>query len=123
MLKWLIVVLALTVGCASHTPPNLSPQAVTAWHGTQVIKTLDLLRDSAISAHETAPPLLTEGETRKVVTWHESAIKVVHDTPNGWEPALNASFAELLKDLPAGPRQLLSPYLTLVQEIIREVRR
>src|SRR5689334_5147863 len=92
MKRWLVVLaMALAVSCTSATkaPPNLTPQATTAWYGTQVIKVIDLLRDTAVDANHVTPPLLSTDSTRRLVNWHRSALDVVHQAPAGWPNAVS----------------------------------
>ena len=63
-------------GC--HAPPNLTPQATTAWHGTRVIHAIDVIRDIAIDGAATRPPVVSETTARRVVTWHRSALLTIH---------------------------------------------
>ena len=116
------ILVSLALGCA-QPPPNLSPAGVAAFKGTQVIKALDMLRDVAIDAHATVPPLLAETTTRSVVLYHKSAITIIHSTPNGWAPSVQAGLAELSKTLAASERAQLVPYITLAQTLIAEVTR
>lgn len=104
-----------------HAPPNLSPRGKAAWYGMRVIKNLDLLRDTAISANAQTPPLLSEATTRKIVIAHRSAITVVHAAPNGWEDAVKVSLNEVLKDLPPNERAVVAPYVQLVLTVLQEV--
>lgn len=124
-MRWSVfVVIAIGLvfsGCAGKTPPNLSSQGVAAFHGTQVIQTLDLLRDAAIAANDQKPPVLSTDTTRKIVTYHRSAITVVHATPNGWRAAVLQGLEETLKNLPPNETKLLAPYVTLVTTIANEV--
>jgi hypothetical protein len=111
---------ALDQGCA-HTPPNLSPAGATAFQSHQIQNALDTIRDVAIDANATTPPLLDTATTRKVVAWHQSAITVLHARGVGWVSALTTSLDELQKQLPAAERKTLAPYLALAKTILAEV--
>lgn len=122
MMKALLLILCLSfVACASHIPPNLNPEATRAWYGTEILKNLDRVRDAANDAHNTTPPLVDAPTTLKIVEWHQSAIKIVHDAAVGWREALAASLAALQKNLPAATWQLIQPYVALVQNILKEL--
>lgn len=116
----LIVFLTAAVSCAK-TPPNLSPAAVVAFHGTQAVKALDLLRDTVIAAREQG--LMSEDSTRKVVQWHEHVLKVINASPSGWKPTAEVLLDELLAALPDADKETLRPYVTLVRTVVREVGR
>lgn len=114
------VVLSLCLACA-HTPPNLSPAGTAAFHGTQVIKSLDVLRDVAIEMNAQVPSIVTTDTTRKVVAYHKSAITVIHGTPDGWRPTVEHGLTALVASLPADDRAKLAPYVQLAQTLITEV--
>lgn len=116
----LFVVLALCLGCAK-APPNLTPQGAAAFHGTQVIKALDVLRDTAIDANALVPPLVSTDTTRNVVTYHKSAITIIHATPRGWKVAVLTGLNELSTKIPPVEQQQLGPYLALAKTLIQEV--
>lgn len=114
-------VLALT-GCADHAPPNLSPAATVAWQKTQVIRGLDILRDTAIDANATTPPVMVTATTRKVVQFHQSALLIIKDSSGGWAPLVSTSLSEVVKHLPAKERDVLAPYVSLVKALLKEVK-
>jgi hypothetical protein len=109
-----------SLGC-QHAPPNLSPQAVAAFHGTQVIHDLDRIRDAADAAHHTTPPLLDAATTLKIVTWHQSAITVVHAAPSGWKATVLSSLDQLNTNLTDKDRQVIAPYVALARGVLQEV--
>lgn len=113
MKRVILAIALLGIGCAS-APPNLSPLAQTAFRNTQVVKSLDLIRDIAIDANAQKPaPLISTDTTRKVVQFHQSALKVIDATSTGWRDVVLASLNEVYNNLPPGEKQLLGPYFTL----------
>lgn len=120
--KRLIVpfLLLLAVACAT-APPVLTPQANQAWQNTRVIKGLDLLRDTAIDANAQQPPLISTDVTRKIVTWHQSALRIIQASGSGWASAVRTSLNELTAALPVEDRARLAPYLSLIQSLLNEV--
>jgi hypothetical protein len=115
-----LILLAMLAGC-TPPPPTLSPTAQHAFQNTRVIKSLDLLRDTAIQANAQTPPLLSEATTRKVVTYHRSALLIMRASDSGWKPAVQQGLEELGKDLPAKEAAVLAPYLALIRTILQEV--
>jgi ABC-type branched-subunit amino acid transport system ATPase component len=109
-------------GCAK-APPTLGPAGVTAFQNQQIQKSLDTIRDIAIDANATAPPVLTTDTTRKVVTWHKSAITVLHARGAGWVSTLTTSLDELSRNLPAAEQKTLAPYIALAKTLLNEVTR
>ena len=117
---WLVLLLTLAPACR-HAPPTVSTRAQLAFQGTRVIKALDLIRDFAVDGNAQAPPLISTPTTRKVVTYHRSAITLVHDIPSGWKQTLLTGLDETVKDLPDGEGQKLAPYVGLVRAVLAEV--
>jgi len=107
--------------CSSNVPPNLSPQAKIAYVNTQVIKSLDLLRDITISANEQTPPLVSTEDTRKVVLYHQSAIKTIMAMPAGWKTTVTTGLDETIKNLSENTQKLLSPYIALAKTILAQI--
>lgn len=115
------VMVLIIPSCASNAPPMLSPQATVAWQATQVIKTLDLIRDTAIIANGMTPtPLLSTQATRTIVQWHESAITVAHATPLGWKATIATSLDGVLRTLSPQEQHVLAPYVTLATTLLKE---
>jgi len=115
-------IVAAGIGCAK-APPNLTPAAQTAFKQTQIIKALDMIRDTAIAANATVPPLLNVKTTGTVVTWHWATIVVVHSAAQGWQAAALKSLDELGTNLAATDRPHLVPYITLARTLVEEVLR
>lgn len=123
-LLWMLFVVGLgmsTISCAK-APPNLTPEANLAFQNTRVIKGLDLLRDTAIDAHEATPPLLSIETTRKVVLAHESSLKVMQTMGFGWKPVVAQTMKELPQNLPPKEQKLLEPYLNLVGFLLQGIK-
>ena len=112
MKRFALVLAVLAFGCAS-APPNLTPQAHTAFHNTQVIKALDLIRDIAIDANAQQPELLSTDTTRMIVQYHKASLVIIKATDTGWKTAIIAATEEVLKNLPPNEKALLTPYVTL----------
>lgn len=118
----LLAAVSLTLACAT-VPPNLSPQATAAFKGTQVVKALDILRDTAIDANAQTPPLLSTEVTRQVVSYHQSTVKIIQAAPSGWAPVAQTGLDELVKNLAPPDKALLAPYIALIKSVIAEVTR
>lgn len=120
----LVALLAITPASCStvpKAPPNLSPQATTAWYGTQVIKVIDLVRDTAVDANKVSPPLLSTNTTRMLVNWHRSALDIVHQAPAGWPNAVVTGLVEVVRNLPETEKTILQPYVTLLITVVQEI--
>lgn len=114
---------ALCIGLlACHPPPpQLSPHAQTVWKLHEVQKDLDLIRDVAIDANATTPPVLTTDATRTIVTWHKNAITVMHGAAQGWQATVLASLDALATTLPADQYAVIARYVALARAVISEV--
>lgn len=121
-MRTLLIVLALLVipACAP-LPPNLTPQAVTAFNSQRVQTALDIIRDTARTAAAQVPPVIPQATANRVNDWHEAAITIVHAAGAGWQAAVEASLDALLANLPVADTALLRPYATLAKTILTEV--
>jgi hypothetical protein len=117
-----IYVMLSSLGCAKP-PPNLTPVGTAAFQKTQVIKGLDLLRDFAIDAEAQTPKVLPTATTRRIVQYHQSALKVIQSTDAGWQGAVETSLDEVVANLSPSEREKVTPYVALVKTILREVAR
>ena len=112
MKRLLLIGLLLTVpACAGNAQPQLTAQGQAAVTATEVIKGLDVIRD-------TAQLVLPVSSARKVTIFHESAVKVIAAAPAGWKPAVLAAFDQLQGDLPSADWIRISPYVTLAKTLI-----
>jgi hypothetical protein len=121
-MRTLILALCLATLSCVHAPPNLSPAGSAAFYGTRVVHGLDLLRDSAIAANEQTPTLVSTATTRTIVTFHQSAVRVIQATPSGWKPSVLTGLDETMATIPLDERKRLAPYVALVKTLIAEVR-
>ena len=117
----LLLCVFLFTGCAS-APPQLGPAATAAYHKTQAIKALDLLRDTAIAANAQTPPLVSTADTRQVVLYHQSALRLMDAASAGWPALVRTALDETLVHLAPEARQTLQPYVALVQTVLQEVQ-
>lgn len=112
----------LSVSCARNAPPNLTPQATTAWYGTQVIKSLDLVRDIIIDANDQTPPLVSTKTTRAFVTYHKDAITIVHNASAGWQTQVTKDLDVVIAGLPVNEAAVITPYIQLLKTILKAVQ-
>jgi hypothetical protein len=118
--KILILIAVLTAGCAS-APVYLTPAGIAAFNKTRVIKGLDVIRDTAVDANKTIPPIISTATTRKIVEFHRSTLVVIN--VNGVRDITTASLDELIKNLPQSEKDLLTPYVILAKTILNEVNK
>jgi hypothetical protein len=128
-----LVALAFLALACGHTPPDLTPEAQVAFSATRVVKVLDVVRDAAIAANETMPPIIKTADTRTVVLWHKTSVQVIAATPGGWKPTVLESLYRLTchpqagsgpctPQLPPEAVTRLYPYVGLALVVIGEVQ-
>ncbi len=117
--------LLLAVSCATYTrvPPTLSTAAQRAFRNTQIIKTLDLIRDVAIAASDQSPPLVSVDTTRNVVLFHQAALKMIQASDAGaatsiWKASILTALDETMRLLPEKERPVLAPYAALIRSAL-----
>jgi hypothetical protein len=138
--RLLIVLLVIgSFGCTKQ-PPDLTPEAKTAFYATRVIKVLDVVRDAAIAANELVPPAIQTNDTRTVVLWHKTAVQTIAASPGGWKLTVKAGIYALschpqayvpgpgiplpeacVPQIPADANLRLRPYIGLALVVIAEV--
>lgn len=119
----LLLALMLVLPACTTPPPNLTPDALVAFRGTQIIHDLDRIRDVANEAHSTSPPLLNASVTLEIVEWHRTAIRLVHDHGANWQAAVMHGLDDLQAHLSAKDRHVIAPYLQAVRVLLSEAHR
>lgn len=128
-IKKLPVVLLALVLCsgsackalAPQAPPNLTPQVTAQFYATYAIKDLDVIRDFAVDANKTTPPILSKATLLIIVNWHESLVTVIHATPAGWKAAVLAGLDELKGKLSADDYAKIKPYVDSARIVVMEI--
>lgn len=112
-----VVLLLLSAAC-TPPPPNLNPEATVAFQKLRVVKSLDLIRDTAQDANAQTPPLVSTDVARTITEWHLSALKIIDVADAGWRPIVERSLVEVFGKLPAATQQLLAPYFELAKVVV-----
>jgi len=122
MKTWFLIGLLLT-STACATVPVRSPAATAAFEATQVIQSLDLIRDFAIAANAQVPSLLATQTTRDIVFYHESAIKAIHAVAGitSWKAAVLGGFNTLVSSFTPAEKTLLQPYIDIITAVLNGV--
>jgi hypothetical protein len=112
------------ISCAGSvvSRPALSPAGETAYQARRVVQALDVLRDAATDAEAQTPKLISTANTRKIVDFHESAVKTIGAVPGGWRPTVSAGLTQLQADLPPADWSRIAPYVTLVKALIEGIQ-
>ena len=126
-MRWLLIGLLtfapLSLGGCAKAPPELSPVGTQAFHKTRVIKALDLLRDVAIDGEAQSPKVFSTADTRKVVLYHQSALRIIQATDSGWQAAVGTSLDEVVMRLDPAAQPKVAPYVLLVKTLLAEIPR
>jgi hypothetical protein len=122
----LAVTLVAMPACGQTTspPPNLSmlsTEGRIAYEATRVIVALDVIRDIAVDASNTAPPLLPHATMLRIVAWHKAAITTAHESATGWRAAIRSTMQAAQAALTPAEHAQLDPYFTLAQTLLTEV--
>lgn len=117
----LALLLSFAPACASNPSPSLTPVGQAAVTATQVIKALDVVRDTAVDLNAAQPPILSSKVTLQIVNFHESAVKVILAAPTGWKNTVVAALGQLQSDLSPADYARIAPYVALVQTLIASV--
>lgn len=117
----LILLLCGAPACAGKAQPQLTPVGQAAVTSTQVIKALDVVRDTAVDLNAQNPPILSKAVTLQIVNVHESAVKVILAAPSGWKATVSAALGQLQVDLRPQDYAHIAPYVALVQTLIASV--
>jgi hypothetical protein len=110
-----------TVESCAKAPPSLGPVAAQDFQKTRVIKGLDLLRDFAIDGEAATPKVVSTATTRQIVTYHQSALKILDAAGSDWKAVVGTSLDALVPALPEKDRPKVAPYVALVKGLLQEV--
>lgn len=114
-----LLLISISFAACASAPTGLSPKGVEAFNKTQIIKSLDTLRDIAIDGEKTEPKLISTDTTRKIVLYHRSALLIID--AQGAKAITLVSLDEVVKNLPEKEKNTLGPYIDLVKIVIKQV--
>lgn len=123
--SWALVAGALISSCASipslSTPSSLSAGGRRDFQIQRIVKALDLLRDTAVSAAAQEPPLVAFDTRQQIVRYHQSAVRLIAAGLSGWKASVLAGLEDAVANVPTDEREILQIYVTFVKMIISEV--
>ena len=113
------VACATPTSVAGRSTADLTAPGIRALHATEVVKALDIIRDTAIDGEAAGVvPLAT---AKAVVTWHTAALRAIAATPNGWKASMLAGLEALKTALPAADAAVFIPYINAAIALIGQV--
>jgi len=121
LLLSLVAVTTTAISCA-HPPPTASPVAKQEFYDTRVIKTLDLIMETAQDAAAQPEPYVSEDSARRITNWQQTAVKIIVASTSGWKDAVLASLNETFDYLKADEQARLAPYFALAKTILAETQ-
>lgn len=128
----LVFVFAFVVsGCAAHAPGSLSPAGTKIWQADQAAATLGTVQHLAIALNmvqrcATPPstncaPVLSDANTRVVVTVVGSALRTLQQVPDGWKVTTSTALTQIGMQLDAAGKGQVTPYLQAAQTILNSL--
>jgi hypothetical protein len=111
----LVAALGVSVRCAPP-PPNLTPQASVAFQNTEVLKTLDLIRDLAADGAHTG--VISRADALLIVNWHTAAIRIMDARTSNYAVQITTGFDQVLAQLAPPVHERFAPYLTLLRTVL-----
>lgn len=126
MKKYLVIVALITsTGCgipasiAGRSTAKLTTPGINALHATGIGRSLDIVRDIAVSAEQTKN--ISTDTMLKVVKAHKSIALTLDQLPNGWQTSVEKGLTELESDLTPSERTIVGPYIDATLLIIKAV--
>jgi hypothetical protein len=118
------LVLLSVVSCApkavnGRSTALLTQPGIQALQKTEVVKVLDIIRDTAVDAE--AAKVLSTATTRKIVQAHKSIIDVVRVSGAGWKAVVLASLQQLKQNLTPDELAIVGPYIDAAASTIQAV--
>ena len=120
MLAFVLSVNTLQAGCAK-APPTLGPTASVDFQKTRIIKALDVFRDFAIDGEAAKPQAVSTALTKKIVTYHQSALHIIDAAGTTWKSLVGSGLDEFVATLSQADQSKVRPYVGLIKALIAEV--
>lgn len=110
---------AIPVSIGGRSTAQLTAPGVQALHAVEVVKALDVIRDTAVDAE--AAKIVPAVTATLVVKAHKSIIAVIRAGQAGWKASVLESLAQLKRDLPAKDAVQFVPYIDAATGLIKAV--
>lgn len=119
----LVLVVTASVACGipkavnGRSTANLTQPGITALHTTEVIKVLDVIRDTAVDG--LAAKVIPEATSTRVVDWHRAAVLTIQQAPNGWSATTISGLNNLKATLTSSEVSVIGPYIDSAIALIK----
>lgn len=125
-MKRLILILGIvSIGCSvpaaigGRSTAQLSTPGITALHTLEVVKVLDIIRDTAIDSE--AAKIISTSTATKVITWHRATLETIKDLPNGWKDTVLSGLDNVKGILSPSELKIIGPYINSAASVIKAV--
>ncbi len=124
-MRKLVVTLAIALAsfsCASScaSTSNLSSVGKTTLYADEVVRDLGLFQSTAIALNDSN--VLTQTDTKLVVTYVKTSVDTIGNTPNGWKATVNSGLDNLEKSLSAIAKIKLAQYFSTIRTVLALVQ-
>lgn len=120
-----LVLLVSVSGCAlpaavgGRSTAHLTTPGIVALHTLEVVKVLDVLRDTAIDGE--AAKIIATDDARKIVTVHRAILLAAKETPMGWKVTALTAIYTLRGELSPSTLAVIGPYIESALVLIKAV--
>jgi len=108
-----------TAAVNGRSTANLTTPGVVALQTVEVVKVLDIIRDTAVDGE--ARKVIATPTATKIVEWHRAALLSIKELPLGWKPTVLSSLSNLKQTLTPSEVNIVGPYIDSAVSIIRAV--
>lgn len=123
----LVLVVLVLQGCAK-APPSLSPAGVRDYRANEAVLAIGQVQTAAIglngvSVCDPAPchPLLSDANTRVVVSAVRAALLTIQQTPAGWKAATNTALDQIAAQLDAAGKGKFRAYIEAARVVLNAI--
>ena len=113
-MKYLFLALAaLTLSCGPKLPANVQ----LVYNTDTLVNTIGILQDAAIGANN--QKVLSDNDTRVIVTFCNSSLKTIKAAQNGWKAAVTTALTQLQTNVPSTSQ--FQSIISLIQVTLRSI--
>jgi len=115
-----VVLVALTIGCASQMANLQTPEGRQAYYQNEVLIRIERLQTAAIDAN--AKSALPDAVAIPIVRFTVGAAKVIRTSPQGWLASVTVAWNEAKAAIPPPIATTYEAYILAIDTILATVR-